>query len=181
MSDSLPPHERQHARPPCPSPSPEVCPSSCLLHWWCHPAISFSDAVFSFCPQSFPALGTFPGSQLFACHLLKFRKILNSYCTSINMYSYFHHDWAQVHTFLQGVHLIVKLLHNMYHFLCYVCALLSCFSHVQLYANLWTVAHPGSSVLGILQARILEWIAIPLCRGSSQLRDQTASVTSNLH
>ena len=77
-----------------------VCPSSHLLHWWCHPAISFSDTLFSFCPQSFPALGTFPMSQLFAYHLLKFRKILNNYCSSINIYSYFHHDWAQVHTFL---------------------------------------------------------------------------------
>ena len=173
VSDSLQPHELQHARPACPSPSPKVCPSSCLLQWWCHPAISFSDALFSFCPQSFSALGTLPMSQLFAHHLLKFGKILNNYCTSINAYSYFHHDWAQVHTFLQDVHLIVKLLHNMYHFLCYECALQSYFSRVRLYASLWIVTHPISSVLGILQARILEWIAIPLSRESSQLRDQT--------
>ena len=53
-------------RPLCPSPPPEVCPSSCPLHWWCHPAISSSDALFSFFPQSFPASGTFPMSQLFA-------------------------------------------------------------------------------------------------------------------
>ena len=66
MSNSLWPHGLQHTRPPCPSPSPEVCPSSCPLHWWCHPAISFSDALFSFCPQSFPASGSFPMSQLFA-------------------------------------------------------------------------------------------------------------------
>ena len=65
MSDSLWPSGLQHARPPCASPSPEVCPSSCPLHWWCHPAISSSDALFSFCPQSFPASGTFPMSQLF--------------------------------------------------------------------------------------------------------------------
>ena len=65
MSDSLRPHGLQHARPPCPSPSPKVCPSSCPLHWWCHLAISSSDALFSFCPQSFPASGTFPMSQLF--------------------------------------------------------------------------------------------------------------------
>ena len=49
------PHGLQHTRPLCPSPSPEVCPSSCPSHWWCHPAISSSDALFSFCPQSFPA------------------------------------------------------------------------------------------------------------------------------
>ena len=65
MSDSLWPSGLQHARPPCASPSPEVCPSSCPLHWWCHPAISSPDALFSFCPQSFPASGTFPISWLF--------------------------------------------------------------------------------------------------------------------
>ena len=53
----------QHGRPPCPSPSPRVCPSS--LHWWCHPAISFSDTLFSSCPQSFSPSGTFPVSVLF--------------------------------------------------------------------------------------------------------------------
>ena len=55
VSDTLWPHRLQHTRPPCPSPCPEVCPSSCPLHWWCHPAISPSDGLFSFCPQSFPA------------------------------------------------------------------------------------------------------------------------------
>ena len=64
MSDSLRPHGLQHARLLCPSPSPKVCPSSCPLHWWCHPVISSSDALF-FCPQSFPASGNFPMSQLF--------------------------------------------------------------------------------------------------------------------
>ena len=53
------------ARPLCPSPSPKVCSSSCPLHWWCHPTISSSDALF-FCPQSFPAWETFPMSQLFS-------------------------------------------------------------------------------------------------------------------
>ena len=53
------------ARLPCPSPSPEVCPNACSLHQWCHPAISSSDILFSFCPQSFPGSGTFPLSQLF--------------------------------------------------------------------------------------------------------------------
>ena len=50
----------------CPSPSHKVYPSSSPLHWWWHPVISSSDALFSFCPQSFPASGTFPMSQLFA-------------------------------------------------------------------------------------------------------------------
>ena len=63
--NSLWPHGRQHTRPPCSAPSPKVCPSSYLLHQWCHPAISSSDTLFSFCPQSFPASGTFPMSQCF--------------------------------------------------------------------------------------------------------------------
>ena len=66
MSYSLQPHGLQHIRPSCPLPSPRVCPSSCPLYWWCHPAISSSDTLFSFCPQSFPASGTFPMSQLFS-------------------------------------------------------------------------------------------------------------------
>ena len=66
MSDSLLPHELQHARPPCPSPTPGIYPNSCALCWWCHPAISSSVVPFSSCPQSFPALGSFPMSQLFA-------------------------------------------------------------------------------------------------------------------
>ena len=52
--------------PHSPNKSPKVCPSSCILHQWCHPAISSSDTLFSFCSPSFPASGTFPMSQLFA-------------------------------------------------------------------------------------------------------------------
>ena len=59
MSDSLRPHEPQHARPPCPSPTPGVYPSSCPLSRWCHPTISSSVVSFSSCPQSFPASGSF--------------------------------------------------------------------------------------------------------------------------
>ena len=66
MSDSLWPHEPQHTRPPCPSPTPGVYPNSCPLSWWCHPTISFSVIPFSSCPQSFPASGSFQMSQLLA-------------------------------------------------------------------------------------------------------------------
>ena len=64
VSDSLRPHESQHARPPCPSPTPGVHSNSCSLSQWCHPAISSSVVPFS-CPQSLPASGPFPMSQLF--------------------------------------------------------------------------------------------------------------------
>ena len=66
VSDSLWPHELQHARPPCPSPSPGVHSNSHPLSCWCHPAISSSVIPFSSCPQSLPASESFPMSQLFA-------------------------------------------------------------------------------------------------------------------
>ena len=65
ISDSLWPHESQHARPPCPSPTPGVYPNSCPLSLWCHSAISSSVIPFSFCPQSLPASESFSMSQLF--------------------------------------------------------------------------------------------------------------------
>ena len=66
MSDSLWPHESQHARPPCPSPSPGVHSDSRLLSQWCHPAISSLVVPFSSCPKFFPASESFPMSPLLA-------------------------------------------------------------------------------------------------------------------
>ena len=65
LFNSFRPHESQHTRPPCPSPSPGVHSNSCPLSWWCHPAISSSIVPFSSCPQSLPASESFPMSQLF--------------------------------------------------------------------------------------------------------------------
>ena len=65
VSDSLRPHESQHTRPPCPSPTPRACSNSCPWSQWCHPAISSSVILFSSCLESFPASGSFPMSQLF--------------------------------------------------------------------------------------------------------------------
>ena len=66
VSESLRPHELQHTRPPCPSPTPGVHPNSCAWSRWCHPAISSSVVPFSSCPQSLLESGSFPMSQLFA-------------------------------------------------------------------------------------------------------------------
>ena len=68
VSDSLRPHEPQHARPLCPSPTPRVYPNSCPLSLWCHPTISSSVVPFSSYPQSFPASVSFQMSQLFTSH-----------------------------------------------------------------------------------------------------------------
>ena len=64
MSDSLWPYGLQHTRLPCPSPSPEVCPSSCPLHWWCYPAISCSDVLFLL-PSIFPSVRDFSSESAF--------------------------------------------------------------------------------------------------------------------
>ena len=66
LSDSLWPHESQHARPPCPSPTPRVHSNSLPSSQWCHPAVSSSVVPFSSCPQSLSASESFPMSQLFA-------------------------------------------------------------------------------------------------------------------
>ena len=65
VSDSLWPHGLQHARLPCPLPSPRACSNSCPSGWWCHPTVSSSTVPFSSCLQSFPASGSFLLSWLF--------------------------------------------------------------------------------------------------------------------
>ena len=72
MSNSLWHLAMQHARLPCPSPTPRVYSNSCPLSWWCHPTIS-SVVPFSSCPQSLPASGSFPVSQLFTSGSLSIR------------------------------------------------------------------------------------------------------------
>ena len=66
ISDSVRPHELQHTRPPCPSPTPRVHPNPCPMSWWCHSTILSSVIPFSSCPQTFPASGSFLMSQFFA-------------------------------------------------------------------------------------------------------------------
>ena len=73
MSVSLWPHEPQHARPPCPSPTPRVHPNPPPLSRWCHPTVSFSVIPFSSCPQSFTASGSFQMSQLLEGWLKKLK------------------------------------------------------------------------------------------------------------
>ena len=72
MSDSLRPHEQQHTRLPCPSPTPRACSNSCPSNQWCHPTISSSVIPFSSCLQSFPAPGSFPVIQFFTSNYWSF-------------------------------------------------------------------------------------------------------------
>ena len=64
ISGSLRPHESQHARPPCPSPTPGVYPNSCPSSRWCHPTVSSSVVPFSSCPQSLPASGSYSNESI---------------------------------------------------------------------------------------------------------------------
>ena len=89
MSDSLWPHGLQHTRPPCPSPSPRVCPSTCPMIRWCHPTISSSVILFSSCPQSFPASGSFPMNRLFTSGGLSIGASAAAYILPMNIQGWF--------------------------------------------------------------------------------------------
>ena len=88
ISSSLRPHGLQHARLPCPSPTPEVCSNSYLFSWWCHPTISSSVILFSSL-QSFPALRSFPMSQFFTSDGQSIGVLASESVLPINIQSWF--------------------------------------------------------------------------------------------
>ena len=94
MSDSLQPYWWQHARPPCPSPTPGVYPNSCPLSQWCHPTISCSVVPFSSCLQSFPASHSFLMSQLFASGGQSIRVSSSASVLPVNTQDWFPLGWT---------------------------------------------------------------------------------------
>ena len=111
MSNSLQPHELQHVRPPCPSPTPGVHSNSRPLSQWCQPAISSSVFPFSSCSQSFPASGSFPMSQLLRMRWPKYWSFSFSISSS-NEYSAlisFRMDWLDL---LAGQGTLKSLQHH---------------------------------------------------------------------
>ena len=94
--DSLWSHEPQHARPPCPSPTPGVYPNSCPLSRWYHPTILSSVIPFSSCPQSFPASGSFPMSQLFASGGQSIGVSASTSVLPVNIQNSFRMDWLDL-------------------------------------------------------------------------------------
>ena len=94
VSNSLWLHEMQHARPPCPSPTPRAHPNSCPLSRWCHPTISSSVVPFSSCLQSFPASRSFPMSQLFASGGQNIRVSASTSVLSMNIQGWFPLGWT---------------------------------------------------------------------------------------
>ena len=94
MSDSLWPHEPQHARPPCPSPTPKVHSNPRPLSRWCHPTISSFVVPFSSCPQSFPASGSFPKSQFFASGGQSIGVSASASVLPVNIQDWFPLEWT---------------------------------------------------------------------------------------
>ena len=94
VSHSLRPHELQHARPPCPSPTPGVHSNSCPLSRWYHPAISSSVFPFSSCPQSFPASWSFQMSQLFTSGCQRIGVSASTSVLPMNTQGWFPLEWT---------------------------------------------------------------------------------------
>ena len=95
VSDSLWPHELQHARPPCPSPAPGVHPDSRPSSQWCHPAISSSVVPFSSCPQSLPA-SVFSNEWVYLYHFSRFHNICN---ICVSLFDLLHSVWQSLSPF----------------------------------------------------------------------------------
>ena len=96
MSNSLWPHGLQHARLSCPSPPPGAYLSSCPLSRWCHPTISSSVTPFSFCPQSFPASGSFPMNRLYASGGQSIGASTSASVLPMNIQDWFPLDWLDL-------------------------------------------------------------------------------------
>ena len=144
VSDSFQPRGLQHNRPPCPSPTPGVYSNSCPSSWWCHPTISFLFTPFPFCLQSFPSSGSLPMSQLFASGGQNIGVSASTSVLPVNI-----QDWFPL-------------------------GLTGCISFQskrlsRVFSNTTVHLRPHE----LLQARILEWVAFPFSRGSSQPRDWT--------
>ena len=172
MSDSLRPHESQHARPPCPSPTPGVYSNSCPSSRWCHPAILSSVTSFSSCPQSLPASGSFPMSQLFAWGGQSI-----GVSASASVFPKNTQNWSPLGSTPSPTPKFYGSLKNK-----------ACISNTVRdsvlnrfpLCNPMDLSPPSSSDRGILQARILESVAMPSSRVSSWPRDGSASLSPAL-
>ena len=184
MSNSLWPYGLQHTRFPCPSPFLRACSNSCPWSQWCHPTISSSVISLSSCLQSFPASGSFPVSWLFVPGGQIIGTSASAPILLMNVQGWFHVGWTGLISLVsKGLSRIlsstkVQIINSLVlsHF--YYPALISS-SQVLLkevpwlFVTTWPVVHQASLSMGILQARILEWVAMLSSRGSSQPRDRT--------
>jgi len=186
--DSLRPHGLQHASPPCPSPTPGVYSNSCPLNRLCHPTISSSVIPFSSRLQSFPASGCFQMRQLFASNGQSIRVSASTSVLPMNTQDWSPlgcTDWISLQ--LEGVSqesspisqfksinsLALRFLYSptltSIHEVNWSEIAQSC----PILCNPMECSRPGSSLCGIFQARILQWVAISFSRGYSWPRDRT--------
>ena len=180
---SLRPHGPQHARPPCPSPTPGVCSNSCPSSRWCHPTVSSSVVPFSSCLQcfhfSFPYMRIRKWLVILLCKFLyfwlsKFDPVWVSFKRHHFLWDY---SWQILPSVIPEVQIDLYELvfsHNIY---VHTKSLQSC----PILCDLMDCSPPGSSVHGILQVRILEWVARPSSRGSSQPRNRIHISSGLLH
>ena len=172
---------KEQDRLPCPLLSPGICSNSCPLGWWCHPAISSSVVPFSSYPQSFPVSGSFQMSQFFASGDQNLGVSASASVLPMNI-----QDWFPL-GLTSLISLLSKGLSRVFSFESISSSVFS-FLHTCMHAKLLQSCQtlhkpmdhspPGSSVHGILQARILEWVAIPSSRGSSWPRNWTSIYVS---
>ena len=140
VSNCLQPHESQHSRPPCPSPTPGVYPNPCPSSRWCHPAISSSVIPFSSCPQSLPASGFFPTSQLFAWGGQSIGVSASVSVLPMNTW-----DWSPLGwTGWISLQSSGETLEYPIYLRCMLCSV----SHVWLFVTPWTVAHQAPLSMG---------------------------------
>ena len=158
MSDSLRPHGLQHARPPCPSPTPRVYSNSCPLSQWCHPTISSSDVPFSSCPQSFPVSRCFPMSQFFASGSQSIGVSVSTSVLPMNIQGWFPLGWTGRISLLSkpnGTHKVLSKIKDL-GIPNKVAAAAKSLQSCPTICDPIDRSPPGSSVPGILQARTLE-------------------------
>ena len=193
MSSCLWPHESQHARTPCPSPTPRVYSNSCPSSQWCHPAISSSVVPFSSCPQSLPASGSSPMSQLFAWGGQSIGVSASASVLPMNTQDGSPLGWTgwislqskglsralsnttiQKHQFFSAQLSWFTLGYTWYQnpkkMWQNLKVLISC---VQLFATPWTVAHQVSLSMGFSRQEYWSGLPFPSPGGSSRPRDWT--------
>ena len=156
VSDSLRPHESQHARPPCPSPTPGVHSNSCPSSWWCHPSISSSVLPFSSRLQSFPATGSFPVSWLFTSGSQRIGASASASALPMNIQGWFPLGWTGLISLQSlGLSRVFSITTVQKHQFFSTQLSFWWLSHVQLLVTPWTVAH--QSTLSIEFSRQEYW------------------------